>query len=51
VVVLACDPGRVATDIAVDLPKDRDLAVKRLPAFLTLRAQVEDEVRTYHYAA
>ena len=51
VVVLACDPGRVATDIAVDLPKDRDLTVKRLPAFLTLRAQVEDEVRTYHYAA
>ena len=51
VVVLACDPGRVATDIAVDLPKDRDLTVKRLPAFLTLRAQVEDEVRAYHYAA
>jgi NitT/TauT family transport system ATP-binding protein len=51
VVVLACDPGRVATDITVDLPADRDLSVKRLPAFLTLRAQVEDQVRAFHHAA
>jgi NitT/TauT family transport system ATP-binding protein len=49
VVVLACDPGRVATDIVVDLPKDRDLAVKRLPEFLALRAQVEDQVRAFHH--
>jgi NitT/TauT family transport system ATP-binding protein len=48
VVVLACDPGRVAADLPVRLPADRDLAVKRAPEFLSLRAQVEDQVRLYH---
>ncbi|MET7396748.1 ABC transporter ATP-binding protein [Dactylosporangium sp. NPDC005572] len=48
VVVLASDPGRVAADVAVDLPDDRDLGVKREPPFLALRAQVEDLVRSYH---
>jgi NitT/TauT family transport system ATP-binding protein len=48
VVVLASDPGRVAADLAVDLPDDRPLEVKRDPAFLALRAEVEDLVRTYH---
>jgi NitT/TauT family transport system ATP-binding protein len=51
VVVLACDPGRVAADLTVDLPADRDLSVKRLPEFLTLRARVEDQVRAFHHAA
>ena len=51
VVVLACDPGRVAADLTVDLPADRDLGVKRLPEFLALRAQVEDQVRAYHHAS
>jgi NitT/TauT family transport system ATP-binding protein len=49
VVVLACDPGRVAADLTVGLPADRDLTVKRLPEFLTLRAQVEDQVRAFHH--
>jgi NitT/TauT family transport system ATP-binding protein len=48
VVVLASDPGRVAADIPVPLPPDRDLAVKREPEFLALRAEVEDLVRLYH---
>jgi NitT/TauT family transport system ATP-binding protein len=51
VVVLATEPGRIATDIPVDLPPDRELTVKRLPEFLALRAQVEDQVRAYHVAA
>jgi NitT/TauT family transport system ATP-binding protein len=51
VVVLACDPGRVAADLPVDLPADRDLDVKRLPDFLTLRAQVEDQVRAFHHGS
>jgi len=50
VVVLACDPGRVATDITVDLPRERELTVKRLPEFLALRARVEDQVRAFHHA-
>jgi NitT/TauT family transport system ATP-binding protein len=53
VVVLASDPGRVAADLPVQLPPDghgvpRGLAVKRLPEFLALRAEVEDQVRAYH---
>jgi len=48
VVVLGSDPGRVAADLTVDLDPTRDLAVKRTPEFLALRAQVEDLVRTFH---
>ena len=48
VIVLASDPGRVAAEVAVALPEDRDLAAKRTPEFLALRAEVEDLVRTYH---
>lgn len=48
VVVLASDPGRVAADIVVDLPGERDLAVKRAPGFLALRASIEDLVREQH---
>jgi NitT/TauT family transport system ATP-binding protein len=48
VVVLASDPGRVAADVAVDLPDERDLTVKRTPEFQRVRASVEDLVRTYH---
>jgi len=48
VVVLASDPGRVAADLPVNLPAERELSAKRLPEFLALRAQVEDLVRAYH---
>jgi NitT/TauT family transport system ATP-binding protein len=48
VVVLASDPGQIAADLPVVLPAERDLAVKRTPEFLSLRAQVEDLVRLYH---
>jgi NitT/TauT family transport system ATP-binding protein len=51
VVVLASSPGRVAEDVMVKLPEDRDLSVKRTPPFLNLRASVEDLVRTYHRTA
>ncbi|GAA4454531.1 ABC transporter ATP-binding protein [Phytohabitans houttuyneae] len=48
VIVLASDPGRVAADLPVKLPAERELSVKRLPDFLAMRAQVEDLVRAYH---
>jgi NitT/TauT family transport system ATP-binding protein len=48
VVVLACDPGRVAAELSVALPEDRDLIVKRDPVFLRLRAKIEDLVRLHH---
>jgi NitT/TauT family transport system ATP-binding protein len=49
VIVLACDPGRVAAELTVPLPAERDLASKRTPAFLALRAELEDQVRAQHY--
>jgi NitT/TauT family transport system ATP-binding protein len=48
VIVLACDPGRIAAEIPVPLPEARDLTVKRTPEFLALRASVEDLVRAQH---
>jgi NitT/TauT family transport system ATP-binding protein len=48
VLVLASDPGRIAAEIAVDLPAERDLEVRRTPAFLTVRREVEDLVRAQH---
>lgn len=48
VIALASDPGRVAADLTVPLPDERDLTVKRDPAFLAVRAEVEDLVRLYH---
>jgi NitT/TauT family transport system ATP-binding protein len=50
VVVLGSHPGRVVATETVDLPDERQLTLKRTPAFLALRAQVEDLVRTYHHA-
>nr|WP_234361611.1 hypothetical protein [Plantactinospora sp. BB1] len=46
VVVPTSDPGRVAADLTLELPDDRDLGLKRTPEFLTLRARVEDLVRS-----
>jgi NitT/TauT family transport system ATP-binding protein len=48
VVVLASDPGRIVADLPVELPDDRDLPIKRDPAFLALRAAIEDLVREQH---
>jgi len=48
VVVLGCDPGRIVADVAVGLPDERDLEVKRSTDFLRLRASVEDLVRSHH---
>ncbi|WP_144124984.1 ABC transporter ATP-binding protein [Catellatospora sichuanensis] len=48
VVTLASNPGRVAADVTVPLPGERDLIVKRDAAFLGVRAQIEDLVRHYH---
>ena len=50
IVVLASDPGRVAAELPVSLPAERDLAIKRTKAFLDLRAELEDQVRAQHYA-
>jgi len=51
VVVLGSHPGRIVADLPVPLGDDRDLSTKRLPEFLSLRARVEDLVRTFHAAS
>ncbi|GAA3797928.1 ABC transporter ATP-binding protein [Sphaerisporangium flaviroseum] len=50
VLVLSCDPGRIARDLVVDLPSARSLEDKRSAGFLALRAEVEDLVRAEHRA-
>jgi len=49
VIVLSCDPGRIAAEIPVSLPDERRLDLKRTPAFLGLRASLEDLVRAHHH--
>jgi NitT/TauT family transport system ATP-binding protein len=51
VVVLASEPGRVIAEVAVELPDDRELGIKRLPAFLALRARIEDLIRAERRSA
>jgi len=48
VIVLGSHPGRVVADLPVELGDERDLGTKREPAFLRLRAEVEDLVRAFH---
>jgi NitT/TauT family transport system ATP-binding protein len=45
VLVLAGDPGRVATEITVGLPADRDLLTRRTAEFRALSTKIEDLVR------
>jgi NitT/TauT family transport system ATP-binding protein len=49
VVVLGSNPGRVVADIDIPLGDDRPLTTKRDPAFLALRASIEDMVRAHHH--
>ena len=49
VIVLSSDPGRVAAELPVPLPAERALSIKRTPAFLELRAKLDDQVRAQHY--
>jgi hypothetical protein len=47
---LACDLGRIGlvAEISVCLPSSGDLAIKREPDFLALRASIEGLVRAEH---
>ena len=48
VIVLSARPGRIKKDIRIDLPRPRDLEIKRSPEFLervdTIWELIEDEV-------
>ncbi|ROO87826.1 NitT/TauT family transport system ATP-binding protein [Actinocorallia herbida] len=47
IVVLATSPGRVAAELPITLPDQRDLPLKLAPHFLDLRAKVESLVRDH----
>jgi NitT/TauT family transport system ATP-binding protein len=45
VVVMSARPGRIKTDIAVDLPHPRAYTVKTTPAFVALKQRLVEEIR------
>jgi NitT/TauT family transport system ATP-binding protein len=46
VVVMTARPGRIKTQVPIDLPHPRDYRLKTAPAFAALRAQLTEEIRT-----
>ena len=48
VIVLAANPGRIAHDITIDLPKKRDAALRESREYLDYVAQVSHAIRTVH---
>ena len=51
VVVMSARPGRIKLDRAVGLPHPRSYAVKTTPAFMALKAELTEQVRTEVLAA
>jgi NitT/TauT family transport system ATP-binding protein len=45
VIVFTARPGRVKEILAVDLPRPRDLRVKRDPRFLEIEARIWESIR------
>ncbi|HVR49983.1 MAG TPA: ABC transporter ATP-binding protein [Pseudorhodoferax sp.] len=45
VAVFSARPGRIKTEIAVDLPHPRHYTVKTTPAFMELKARLTEEIR------
>ena len=51
VVVMSARPGRIKLDRTVSLPHPRSYAVKTTPAFMTVKAELTEQVRTEVLAA
>ncbi|WP_369802117.1 ABC transporter ATP-binding protein [Pseudorhodoferax sp. Leaf265] len=51
VAVFSARPGRIKTEIAVDLPHPRHYTVKTTPAFMELKARLTEEIRAESMAA
>ena len=45
VVVMSARPGRIKTEVAIDLPHPRHYTVKTTPAFSALKARLTEEIR------
>ena len=48
IIVLAANSGRVAHDIKIELPKERDAALRESRTYLDYVAQVSHAIRTVH---
>jgi NitT/TauT family transport system ATP-binding protein len=46
VVVMSARPGRILADIEIDLPRPRELKLKRTPPFVAYEQQVWDLIAT-----
>jgi NitT/TauT family transport system ATP-binding protein len=46
VLVMSARPGRILADIAIDLPRPRELEIKRSPAFIAYADEVWNLIRT-----
>jgi NitT/TauT family transport system ATP-binding protein len=46
VVVMSARPGRIKTDLAIDLPHPRDYRMKTTPVFAGLKAQLTEDLRS-----
>ena len=51
VVVFSARPGRIKTELAVDLPHPRHYTVKTTPEFMALKARLTEEIRVEAIAA
>ena len=51
VAVFSARPGRIKTEIAVDLPHPRHYTIKTTPAFMELKALLTEEIRAESMAA
>jgi NitT/TauT family transport system ATP-binding protein/sulfonate transport system ATP-binding protein len=45
VVVMSARPGRIKTEIAVDLPHPRSYRIRTTPAFVSLKERLVEEIR------
>ena len=51
VAVFSARPGRIKTELAVDLPHPRHYTIKTSPAFMELKARLTEEIRAESMAA
>ena len=48
VIVMSARPGRITADITIDLPRPRELDIKRSPRFHELEDQIWQLIRSHH---
>ena len=46
VIVMSARPGRIKTQLLIDLPNPRSYKIKTSPAFVALKERLDEEIRT-----